>query len=36
MASAADVMLRMRLGDEMYLPRTAMGQWEEKLVLVPP
>jgi hypothetical protein len=36
MAWAGDVMLRMRLNEETFLPGTVVGQWVERLVPVPP
>lgn len=35
-ACAGDVMLRMRLGEETFLPGTVVGRWVENLVPVPP
>ena len=35
MAWAGDVMLRMRLGEESFLPGTVVGHWVEQLVPIP-
>ena len=36
MAWAGDVMIRMRLGEETFLPGTLVGRWVERSVPVPP
>lgn len=36
MSWAGDVMLRMRLGEETFLPGTVLGPWVEKFVPIPP
>lgn len=36
MAWAGDVVLRMRLGEETFLPGTMLGHWVEVLVPLPP